>query len=56
MNLSQISDLLKLKTHYENMSEDDKETIVTLFNTYKYMIFDSDKQIADVNKLLKTLK
>jgi len=56
MNIKQIGDLIKIKNHYENMSEDEKETVATLFNTYKYLIFDSEKQIADVNKLLKTLK
>jgi len=56
MNLTQIGDLIKLKNHYENMSVDEKETVATLFNTYKYLIFNSDKQIEDVNKLLKTIK
>lgn len=56
MNISQINDLIKVKAHYENLSIDEKETINTLFNTYKFLIFNSDKQIENVNKILETLK
>ena len=56
MNLTQISDLIKIKKHYENLSEEERDTVTNLFNTYKFLIFKSDKQIEDVNNLLKTIK